>query len=46
VPGAGLSVEPFVAGLDHPRWIYVLINGDVLVADDVGNAIWRVTAAN
>lgn len=29
----GFSVTAFAAGLDHPRWIYVLPNGDVLVAE-------------
>ena len=29
----GLSVNEFASGLDHPRWIYVLPNGDVLVAE-------------
>lgn len=29
----GLSVAAFANGLDHPRWIYVLPNGDVLVAE-------------
>ncbi|TWT11381.1 sorbosone dehydrogenase family protein [Reyranella sp. CPCC 100927] len=33
VPAAGLSVQAFAAGLDHPRWLYVLPNGDVLVAE-------------
>ena len=33
VPAAGTSVIAFAAGLDHPRWIYVLPNGDVLVAE-------------
>ncbi|MFC5414252.1 PQQ-dependent sugar dehydrogenase [Dongia soli] len=33
IPAADLMVEPFSAGLDHPRWIYVLPNGDVLVAE-------------
>ena len=28
----GLEVNAFVGGLDHPRWLYVLPNGDVLVA--------------
>jgi glucose/arabinose dehydrogenase len=28
----GFVVERFAAGLDHPRWLYVLPNGDVLVA--------------
>jgi glucose/arabinose dehydrogenase len=30
---AGLSVRAFARGLDHPRWLYVLPNGDVLVAE-------------
>jgi hypothetical protein len=30
--------------LIHPRWLYVSPNGDVLVADDVGNVIWRVSS--
>ncbi len=30
---AGLAVKPFAAGLDHPRWLLVLPNGDVLVAE-------------
>lgn len=29
----GFHVEAFASGLDHPRWIYVLPNGDVLVAE-------------
>jgi glucose/arabinose dehydrogenase len=29
----GARVEAFARGLDHPRWIYVLPNGDVLVAE-------------
>jgi glucose/arabinose dehydrogenase len=29
----GLAVERFADGLDHPRWLYVLPNGDVLVAE-------------
>jgi len=28
----GLQVVAFAGGLDHPRWIHVLPNGDVLVA--------------
>lgn len=31
--GAGLSVNAFANGLNHPRWLYVLPNGDVLVAE-------------
>jgi glucose/arabinose dehydrogenase len=29
----GLNVNAFATGLDHPRWLYVLPNGDVLVAE-------------
>jgi glucose/arabinose dehydrogenase len=29
----GLTVTRFAAGLDHPRWLHVLPNGDVLVAE-------------
>lgn len=29
----GLLVSRFAGGLDHPRWLYVLPNGDVLVAE-------------
>jgi glucose/arabinose dehydrogenase len=32
-PAAGLKVQAFAAGLDHPRWLYLLPNGDVLVAE-------------
>jgi glucose/arabinose dehydrogenase len=32
-PAADLSVSAFATGLDHPRWLYVLPNGDVLVAE-------------
>ncbi|MEO7500327.1 MAG: sorbosone dehydrogenase family protein, partial [Casimicrobiaceae bacterium] len=30
---SGLSVAAFATQLDHPRWLYVLPNGDVLVAE-------------
>ena len=30
---AGTRVAAFAQGLDHPRWLYVLPNGDVLVAE-------------
>lgn len=30
---AGLKVDAFADKLDHPRWIYTLPNGDVLVAE-------------
>ena len=50
VAAAGLVVNAFSSGLDHPRWLYVLPNGDVLVAesngpprpDDVGGIKGRV----
>ena len=29
----GLIVRRYAEGLDHPRWLYVLPNGDVLVAE-------------
>lgn len=29
----GFSVNAFASGLDHPRWLYILPNGDVLVAE-------------
>ena len=32
-PAAGFTVNAFATGLDHPRWLYVLPNGDVLVAE-------------
>ncbi len=32
-PAAGTRVAAFAAGLDHPRWLHVLPNGDVLVAE-------------
>ena len=30
---SGLTVTAFAKGLDHPRWLHVLPNGDVLVAE-------------
>jgi glucose/arabinose dehydrogenase len=33
VAAAGLQVRAFASGLDHPRWLLVLPNGDVLVAE-------------
>jgi glucose/arabinose dehydrogenase len=35
-PAEGLSVHAFATGLVHPRWLYVLPNGDVLVAETNG----------
>jgi glucose/arabinose dehydrogenase len=32
-PAKGLAVNAFATGLDHPRTLYVLPNGDVLVAE-------------
>jgi glucose/arabinose dehydrogenase len=39
-PAAGLTATAYGTGLDHPRWLYVLPNGDVLVAESnkPGNA--------
>jgi len=33
VAAAGTAVNAFAVRLDHPRWLYVLPNGDVLVAE-------------
>ncbi|CAN7195332.1 PQQ-dependent sugar dehydrogenase [Massilia sp. LjRoot122] len=33
VAAAGLAVNAMASGLDHPRWLHVLPNGDVLVAE-------------
>lgn len=33
VAAPGLAVNAFATGLDHPRWLHVLPNGDVLVAE-------------
>jgi glucose/arabinose dehydrogenase len=35
VAAPGLKVNAFAAGLDHPRWIELLPNGDVLVAESM-----------
>ena len=32
-PAAGMQVAAFARDLDHPRWLHVLPNGDVLVAE-------------
>lgn len=32
-PAPGLAVQAFADDLDHPRWLYRLPNGDVLVAE-------------
>lgn len=36
VAAKGLAVDAFARGLDHPRWLTVLPNGDVLVAETNG----------
>ena len=33
IAAEGLQVSAFAQNLDHPRWLYVLPNGDVLVAE-------------
>jgi glucose/arabinose dehydrogenase len=33
VPATGTAVNRFAEGLEHPRWVYLLPNGDVLVAE-------------
>jgi glucose/arabinose dehydrogenase len=35
-PAAGLALTRFAGGLEHPRWLLVLPNGDVLVAESNG----------
>ncbi len=39
VAAPGLKVNAFAAGLKHPRWIYVLPNGDVLTAEALMSSI-------
>lgn len=41
---AGLSVKAYATGLEHPRWLYVLPNGDVLLAES--NAPAKEEGAN
>ena len=33
IAAKGLAVNAFASGLDHPRWLHILPNGDVLVAE-------------
>jgi glucose/arabinose dehydrogenase len=33
IAAPGMTVQAFATGLEHPRWLYVLPNGDVLVAE-------------
>jgi hypothetical protein len=42
-PADGLAVKAFARGLDHPRWLYVLPNGDVLVAETNHGTQWGDT---
>lgn len=37
-PAPGLRVQAFAAGLKHPRWLHVLPNGDVTVAEALQQA--------
>jgi glucose/arabinose dehydrogenase len=39
VPAAGFAVKAFAEGLEHPRWMHLLPNGDVLVAETNGPPI-------
>lgn len=39
IAAAGLRVTAYATGLDHPRWLYRLPNGDVLVAESSGPAV-------
>ena len=32
-PAPGFAVNEYAGDLDHPRWLHVLPNGDVLVAE-------------
>ncbi|GAA0639664.1 PQQ-dependent sugar dehydrogenase [Brevundimonas lenta] len=32
-PAQGMRVQAFAVGLEHPRWLYRLPNGDILVAE-------------
>ena len=47
-PAAGLKVNEFGGGLEHPRWLHVLPNGDVLVAETekpaTGKKGWSIKA--
>lgn len=36
IAAAGLAVNAYAVGLEHPRWLYVLPNGDLLVAESNG----------
>lgn len=42
----GLGVKAFATGLNHPRWLYTLPNGDVLVAETNSPGTDRTTFKN
>jgi hypothetical protein len=42
-PAPGLAVKAFAKNFEHPRWIYVLPNGDVLVAETNKGTSWADT---
>jgi glucose/arabinose dehydrogenase len=43
---AGFTVTAYSSGLDNPRWMYVLPNGDLLVAESNSNhSIWEKIGA-
>jgi glucose/arabinose dehydrogenase len=42
-PAPGLSVKAFAKDLKHPRWLYVLPDGDVLVAESNRGPTWSDT---
>jgi glucose/arabinose dehydrogenase len=39
VPAGGLKVAPFADKLDHPRWMLLLPNGDILVSESAGPVV-------
>lgn len=43
---AGFRVTRFAGGLDNPRWIYVLPNGDVLVSQAKSGSKWFSRSPN
>ena len=44
IAAPGMEVTRFADKLDHPRWLYVLPNGDVLVAESNATAPARIDA--
>jgi len=39
----GFTVTRFAENLDHPRWIYVLPNGDVLITESETGRVFEIT---